>query len=57
MTNNGNSPALSPGSLQIPHLMIERSLYQKFEHERVDGEWFALGADDIATVTSPGGEA
>jgi len=37
--------------------MIERSLYQKFEHERVDGEWFALDADDIATVTSPGGEA
>lgn len=57
MTNNGHSPALSPGSLQIPHLMIERGLHQKSEHERVDGEWFALGADDIATVPSPGGEA
>ena len=57
MTNNGHSPALSADSLQIPHLKIERSLHQEFEHERVDGEWFALDADDIVTVTSSGGEA
>lgn len=36
---------------------LERSLHQKFEHKRVNGEWFALDADDIAIIKSLGGEA
>ena len=36
---------------------LERSLHRKFEHKRVNGEWFALDADDIAIIKSLGGEA
>jgi len=37
-------------------VMLERELHQRFDHQRVNGEWFDLSPDDVDYIKSLGGE-
>ena len=37
--------------------LLEKQLQDKFEHKRIDGEWFALDAYDVEYIKAIGGDA
>lgn len=51
-----------PFQVEYQHLIqcddmraLEKTLHEKFDHKRVNGEWFALAPDDVAWIKSLGG--